>query len=308
MATFARDLVYAVRVLSKSPAFATIAVLTLTLGIGATTVLFSVVNGVLLNPLAYPRSEELMAVSETRPGDQHSPIEYPNFLDWQRETRTFASLAIYRNQDYNMSGRAEAQRLSGYMISAGFFSTLDVQPILGRTFRPDDDIPGAAPVVILGAGYWQRAFGGSEDAIGQSLRLNSISYQIVGVIPADFTFYGHDRDVYTPIGQWTDPSFRDRRISMSVRAFGRMRPGITRQQAQADMDSVARHLAGEFPVADKGVGIAITPMKEDIVGNVKPLADRVAGSSRISAVDRVRERRKRDVHSFILLKIQRRVA
>ena len=166
MTTAVRDLAYAVRTLRKSPAFAMIAVLTLALGIGATTVLFSVVNGVLLNPLAYPRSEELMAISETRPGDQHSPIEYPNFLDWQRETRNFASLATYRNQDYNVSGRAEAQRLSGYMISAAFFSTLDVQPILGRTFRPEDDIPGAAPVVILGAGYWQRAFGGSADAIG----------------------------------------------------------------------------------------------------------------------------------------------
>jgi hypothetical protein len=103
MTTLARDLVYAVRMLSKSPAFATVAVLTLALGIGATTVLFSVVNGVLLNPLAYPWSEELMAVSETRPGDQHSPIEYPNFLDWQRETRTFASLRFI-NQDYNATG------------------------------------------------------------------------------------------------------------------------------------------------------------------------------------------------------------
>ena len=134
-------------------------------------------------------------------------------------------------------------------------------------------------MVILGAGYWQRAFGRSADAIGKSLRLNSISYQIVGVIPANFTFYGHDRDVYTPIGQWTDPSFRDRRISVSARAFGRVQPGITRQQAQSDMDSVARHLAAEFPGADKGVGIAITPMKEDIVGNVKPLLT-VAGRSR----------------------------
>ena len=271
MTTVARDLVYAVRMLLKSPAFATISVLTLALGIGATTVLFSVVNGVLLNPLGYPRSEELMAVSETRPADQHSPIEYPNFLDWQRETRTFASLAVYRNQDYNVTGGVEAQRVSGFMISADFFSTLDVQPILGRTFRHDDDMPGAAPVVILSAGYWQRAFGGSADAIGKSLRLNSTSYQIVGVIPANFAFYGHDRDVYTPIGQWTDSSFRDRRISVSAWAFGRVKRGITRQQAQADMESVARHLAAEFPEADKGVGIAITPMKEDIVGNVKPL-------------------------------------
>src|SRR6516165_6237504 len=117
MTTLARDLAYAVRMHLKVPAFAAIAVLTLALGIGASTVLFSVVNGVLLNPLAYPRSGELIAISETRPGDQHSPIEYPNFLDWQRQTRTFATMAIYRNQDYNVSSRAGAQRLSGYMVS-----------------------------------------------------------------------------------------------------------------------------------------------------------------------------------------------
>jgi predicted permease len=180
-------------------------------------------------------------------------------------------MAIYRNQDYNVSSRAGAQRLSGYMVSGDFFSALDVKPTLGRTFLPDDDVLGGAPVVILGGGYWQREFGGSVDAIGKSLTLNGTSYLIVGVIPASFTFYGHDRDVYTPIGQWSDSSFRDRRISVSARAFGRLKPGITREQAQADMDSVARHLAAQFPVADKGVGIALAPMKEDIVGSVKPL-------------------------------------
>ena len=271
MITLVRDLVYAARMLLRSPALAAIAVLALTLGIGANAVLFSVVDGVLLNPLAYPSSGELMAISETRPADPHSPIEYPNFLDWQRETRTFASLATYRSQDYNVGGRAEAQRLSGYMVSADFFSTLAVPPVLGRTFVPDDDVPGAAPVVILGGGYWQHEFSGSASAIGKSLTLNGISYLIVGVIPATFRFYGNDRDVYTPIGQWTDPSFRDRRISVSARAFGRLRAGVTREQAQADVDSVARHLAEEFPVADKGVGIALTPMKEDIVGDIRPL-------------------------------------
>ena len=200
MTILARDLVYATRMLLRSPAFATTAVLALTLGIGGSTVLFSVVNGVLLNPLAYPSSGELMAISETRPGDPHSPIEYPNFLDWQRETRTFASLATYRNQDYNVSGRAEAQRLSGYMVSADFFSALAVPPVLGRTFLPDDDVPGAAPVVILGGGYWQREFGGSASAIGKSLTLNGTSYLIIGVIPAAFTFYGHDRDVILQSG------------------------------------------------------------------------------------------------------------
>jgi hypothetical protein len=213
MTTVARDLVYAVRTLLRSPAFGAIAVLTLALGIGANTVLFSVVNGVLLNPLAYPRSGELMAISETRPGDQHSPIEYPNFLDWQRETRTFASLATYRNQDYNVSGRAEAQRLSGYMISADFFSTLDVLPVLGRTFLPDDDIPGAAPVVVLGGGFWQREFGAAADAIGKSLTLNGNSYRIVGVIPASFTSTATiamctRRSGSGPIGRFATGAFR----------------------------------------------------------------------------------------------------
>ncbi len=170
-------------------------------------------DDVLLNPLPYTHSEQLVAVSEKRPGDDKSPPVYLNFLDWRRETQTFASMAIYRNKDYNVSGTAEAQRLSGYMISADFFPTLGVNPVLGRTFRADDDQVGAAPVVILGGGFWTRAFGAAPDVAGKSLVLNGTSYTIVGVIPSSFSFYGQDRDVYTPIGQWNDASFRDRRIS-----------------------------------------------------------------------------------------------
>ncbi len=265
-----QDLQYAARLFRKSPGFVAIAVLTLALGIGANTTLFSVVNGVLLNPLPYPHSGQLVAVYGKTPGFDQGPVVYLNFLDWQRDTRTFSSMALYRNQDYNVTGTAEAERLSGYMISAGFFSTLGVQPILGRTFRPDDDQVGAAPVVILGGGLWRRKFGSSPDVIGKSLTLNGTSYTIVGVIPPGFTFYGHDRDVYTPIGQWNDPSFRDRRISVSAHAIGRLKPGVTLPQAQADMDVVARNLAAAFPVADKEAGITLVSMKEDIVGNVQP--------------------------------------
>jgi predicted permease len=225
---------------------------------------------VLLNPLQYPHSEQLVAVSEKRPGFDQSPPVYLNFLDWQRETQTFSSMAIYRNRDYNVTGTSQAQRLSGYMISAGFFSTLGVNPILGRTFRPDDDRVGAAPVVILGGGFWTRVFGSSPDVVGKSLALNGTSYIVVGVVPLNFRFYGHDRDVYIPIGQWNDPSFRDRRISVSAHVIGRLKPGVTLVQARADMDIVARNLSAEFPVADKGVGITLVPMKEDIVGNVQP--------------------------------------
>jgi putative ABC transport system permease protein len=123
------------------------------------------------------------------------PIAYLNFLDWQRDTHTFSSMAIYRNQDYNFIGRGEAERLSGYMISADFFSTLGARPLFGRTFRPDDDHPGATPVVILGGGFWKGKFGSSLDVIGKSVTLNGTLYTIVGVMPAGFTFYGQNRDV-----------------------------------------------------------------------------------------------------------------
>src|SRR6266699_2045568 len=204
METLLQDFRYGLRMLAKSPGFTAIAILTLALGIGANTALFSVVNGVLLNPLAYPHSGQLVALYGKTDGFDQAPIAYLNFLDWQRDTQTFSSMAIYRNQDYNFIGTGEAERLSGYMISA------------------------------------------------------------------DFTFYGHDRDVYTPIGQWNDASFRDRRVDLSAHAVGRLKPGVSLSQAKADMDGIAQNLAVAYPEADKAVGITLVFMKEDIVGNVQP--------------------------------------
>ena len=270
MPTLLQDLRYAIRMLIKSPGFAAVAVITLALGISANTALFTIVNGVLLNPLPYPHSDELVAVYATTAGVNRGPATYLNFLDWQRQTQTFSSMAIYRGQDYNVTGSGEAERLSGYMISADFFSTLGVKPTIGRTFRPDDDQPGAAPVVVLSGGLWNRKFGASPGVLGKSLTLNGTSYTVVGVIPSGFTFYGQDRDVYTPIGQWTDPSFRDRRISVSARVIGRMKDNVTLAQAQADMDVVSRNLAAAYPIANKQASITLVSMKQDIVGNVQP--------------------------------------
>jgi predicted permease len=270
MTTLWQDLRYATRMFLKSPGFAAIAVLTLALGISANTALFSVVNGVLLNPLPYPKPQQLVAVYGNTRGVNQGPVTYLNFLDWQRQTQTLSSMAIYRNQDYNLTGMSEGERLSGYMISADFFSILGVKPMLGRTFRADDDQVGAAPVVILGGGLWKRKFGSSPDIVGQVLILNGTSYAIVGVIPPSFVFYGQDRDVYTPIGQWNHASFRDRGVAVSAHVVGRLKPGVTLPQAQADMDVVARNLAAAFPVADKEAGITIVSMKQDIVGNVQP--------------------------------------
>ena len=271
MNTFLADVRYALRLLIQSPAFTAIAVLTLALGIGANTALFSVVNGVLLNPLPYPHSSQLTAIYATIAGLDSAPIEYPNFQDWQRDSRSFDSMAAYRNEDYNFIGNGEGERLSGYMISAGFFDTLGVVPVLGRTFRVDDDQIGAAPVVVLSGGFWKRKFGRSPDVIGKAITLNGTAYTIVGVSPDSFTFYGNLRDVYTPIGQWADPSFRDRRISVGARAFGRLKPGVTLAQAQAEMDEVARNLAVAYPEADAGHNIKLVLMKQDLVGNVEPL-------------------------------------
>jgi predicted permease len=271
MNTFLLDLRYALRMLTRSPGFTAIAVLTLALGIGANTALFSVVNGVLLNPLAYPRSSQLVAIYERSIGSDKEPIEYLNFLDWQRDSRSFASMATYRNEDYNFVGTSEGERLSGYMISADFFKTLGVAPILGRTFRIDDDQIGAAPVVVLSGGFWKRNFGSAPDIIGKPIILNGTAYTIVGVIPDSFSFYGNMRDVYTPIGQWRDPSFRDRRVSVSARAFGRLKEGVSLSQARAEMDEIARNLATAYPEADKGRDITLFSMKEDLVGNVQPL-------------------------------------
>jgi len=270
MDTLLQDLRHALRMLAKSPGFAAIAILTLALGIGANTALFSVVNGVLLNPLAYPHPGQLVALYGRTPGIDLAPISYLNFLDWQRDSQAFSSIAIYRNNDYNFTGAGEAERLTGYMVSADFFSTLGVTPILGRTFLPDDDHPGAAPVVILGGGFWKRKFGSSLEVAGKSMTLNGTNYTIIGVIPAGFTFYGRDRDVYTPIGQWTDPNFRDRRVDVSSHGIGRLKPGVTLSQAKADMDALAKNQAAAYPEADKAVGIALVSMKEDIVGNVQP--------------------------------------
>ena len=271
LASLLQDIRYAFRLVAKSPAFSSITVGTLAVGIGASTALFSVVNGVLLNPLPFPQSSRLVALYEQNAGMPEAPISYLNFLDWQRDTKTFASMAIYRHEDYNLTGTDRSLRVSGLMISASFLSTLGIHPALGRDFEPTDDRLGAAPVVLLSDGFWHRRYGGNPDVIGKSMQLDGNSYSIVGIIPAEFRFYGVDRDVFVPIGQWSDPSFLDRRVDVSSHAVGRLSPKVTLAQARSEMDSIARHLAVEYPEADKGVGISVIPMKEDIVGNVQPI-------------------------------------
>ncbi|MFZ0414411.1 MAG: ABC transporter permease, partial [Candidatus Acidiferrales bacterium] len=260
MGTFLQDLRYGIRMLAKSPGFTAIAILTLALGIGANTALFSVVNGVILNPLPYPQPDRLFALYSRVANFQRSSISYPNFLDWQRDNRSFETMAAYRGQNYNMTGSGEPERLRGEMISADFFSILGVKPVAGRLFTANDDHPGAAPVVLLSEGLWHHRFGGSPNMLGQAINLSGTPYTIVGIIPASFYFRGSNfrlSEIYVPIGQWTDKTFLDRRVSMGMDAVARLKPGATFEQARSDMDGIANSLARVYPDADKDNGITI---------------------------------------------------
>jgi predicted permease len=270
MNTVLQDMRYAVRMLLKSPHFAVTVILILAVCIGANTALFSVLNGVLLNPLPYADSNRLVAVYQSSPGFDKAGTAYPNFLDWEKETHTLSSMAMYRNQDYNLVGTDEAERVSGYMVSANFFRTLGIEPVLGRAFRAEDDHLAAAPVAILGGGFWERKFASSPNVIGKSITLSGTLYTVIGVVPASFTFYSQRRDVYTPLGQLNDPATRDRRLVFSSGMLGRLRPGVPLPQAGADMERIARTLAATYPEADKGLGITLVPLKEDMTGNIAP--------------------------------------
>jgi predicted permease len=259
--------------LAKNPGFVAVAVLTLALGIGANAALFSVINGVLLEPLPYPEPDRLVALYSRDANYMRSSIAYLNFLDWVRDNRSFSALAAYRGDNYALTGTGEPERVPAGMISASFFPLLGVRPALGRTFLPEEDQLGAAPVVVIGSGFWKRKFGAAPDALGKTLTLNGVAHTIVGVVPED---YGSCRsnlycsDVYTPIGQWNDPTFRDRRTAMGTNAVGRLKPGVSFEQARADMDALGRHLAEEYPEADKGTGITLVPLKQNMVGYIRP--------------------------------------
>ena len=217
---FWQDLSYGVRTLRKSPGFAVIAILTLAIGIGANTALFSVVNGVLMNPLPYAQPDRLVAVYARSNEFNKFSISYPNFLDWSRENHSFSSVAAFRGETFTLTGIGEPERLDANMVSATFFPLLGVKPIIGRNFEEKEDRLGAAHVALIGEGLWKRKFGVASDIVGKSIRLDGNLYIIIGVIPAAFHYqndnYHAKAEVYVPLGQWNNPLFRDRRTGMGM--------------------------------------------------------------------------------------------
>ncbi|MGA2537317.1 MAG: ABC transporter permease [Terracidiphilus sp.] len=269
-----QDIVYSFRMLRKNPGFALITILTLALGIGANTALFSIVNSVLLNPLPFPHPDELLAVHESKANFDQGSISYPNFRDWQRDNKTLAGLAIAHQRRFTLTGMGETERTPGDYVTSDFFSILGVKPVLGRLFAPGEDEVGRSPLVLIGQGFWARKFSSRPDILGKTITLDGRDFTIVGVLPADFDLsVGNFQagDLYVPVGQWQQPGLNNRFAGLGFHGIARLKPGVTLAQAQADMNGVSDRLAAAYPQADHGVRANIVPMREYIVGRVQPL-------------------------------------
>jgi len=262
-----QDLRFGVRMLVKQPGFTLIAALTLALGIGANTAIFSIVNAVLLRPFPYQAPERLVIVQERESGGGFSP-SYPNFVDWRAQNTAFASIAAVRqNESFNLTGAGEPERLQGQLVSAEFFSTLGIKPLVGRDFLAEEDRAGATPAVILSYGFWQRRFGDDPGIIGQQLTLNDQSYTVVGITPPDFQ-YGLEADVTVPFGLQTQ-RFSRRGADPGTDVVARLKPHVSQQQGEADLNMVAARLEQQYPATNKGRRVLLTPLHESFVGDVR---------------------------------------
>ncbi len=267
-----QDLRYALRTLAKNPAFTSVAIVAIALGIGANTAIFSVVNAVLLRPLPFKNPEQMVMAWENAahlgfPKNTPSP---PNFLDWQRQNTVFAGMAAMVERNFNLTGVGEPERLDGRRVSANLFDLLGVPALLGRTFVPGDDRPGAN-VVLLSHSLWQRRFGSDPGVIGRTVTLNGESYVVIGVMP---------RSVHLPgYGNWQDKlwvpiAFTNEEVTERGNHFldviAQMKPGVTLKQAQAEMETIAARLAKQYPRFNTRIGATVTPLHEEIVGDIKP--------------------------------------
>jgi predicted permease len=274
METLLQDVRYGFRLLLKSPGFTAVAVLTLALGIGANTALFSVISGVLLSPLPFPQPDQLVTLHENKPNFEGGSVSYPNFRDWQKDNRSFSSVALARTYAFSLTGVGEAEQVTGDFVSSDFFPVLGVNPVIGRTFTEDEEPVGAGPAALISAGLWQRKFGSAPDILGKRITLDGKGYTIVGVIPATLHLNipgFQEAQVYAPIGQWGNPLLLQRGAGLGFHGIGRLKPGVTIEQARADMEEVTRNLANAFPDTDKGITAKVTPLKQQMIGHVRPL-------------------------------------
>lgn len=267
---FRQDLQFGLRMLVKNPAFTIIVVITLALGIGANSAIFSVINTVLLRPLPYKDPDRLVMVWEDVPkmGFPRNTPAPANFIDWRNQNKVFEGMAAVAVLSINLTGIGEPERIDGLGVSGNFFSLLGVEPQLGRTFLPEEDQHGANRVVIISQGLWQRRFNSDNNIIGKTLTLNGESFQVIGVMPSQFKFPSRESELWVPIA--FDPEEASNRGGHYLQVIARLKPGVTVQQAHSDMNTIAARLEQQYPETNTGVGSAVIPLHEQFVGDIKP--------------------------------------
>lgn len=267
-----QDMRYGLRMLAKNPAFTAIAVIALALGIGANSAIFSVVDAILLRPLPYKNPEQLVMIWEeaTHLGFPKDTPPAATFLDWRQQATVFSGMAALAHRRFNLSGAGEPERLDGRRVSANTFDLLGVKPIVGRTFVPEEDKPGTK-VVILNESLWKRRFGGDPGVIGRAITLNNESYTVIGVMPESVHLFSSERwrdQVWVPMA--FPPEEATNRGAHFLYVIARMKPGVTLHQARAEMDTIAARLAHQYPEFNTRRGAVVSPLQEEMVGNMKP--------------------------------------
>jgi predicted permease len=260
--TLLQDSRHGLRLLRKNPGFALVAVLTLALGIGANTAMFSIVHAVLLAPLPYHQPDRLLIVWETNPRFPRVWVSYPNFQDWQRSTHSFQQMAAFLNQGADLTAPGAPEHLDRQAISSNFFRTLGVQPLFGREFSPQEDQRGGNPVAILGERLWRDRFAARPDVLGQTITLDGVNHTIIGVVTAALTFGPHPADLYTPLGQGDPLLLNDRAAHVGIFCIARLAPAATMAQGQAEMSTAQNRLDALYPEANRDLGTFIEPLKQ----------------------------------------------
>jgi putative ABC transport system permease protein len=268
MNTLWQDLRYGARMLLKNPGFTLIAVITLALGIGANTAIFSVVNGVLLRPLPYADPDRLVQVWETRPreGDYEFSASPPNFVDWRNQSQSYEQMAAYRWEAFNLTGGDQPERLVGARVSASFFAALGIKSVLGRVFLPEEEQAGRDRVAVMSHRVWQSRFGSDPHVIGRTLTLNGESFTVVGVAPPGFQF-PERAEMWVPLAFTAEEL--NQRGSHFLWVIARLKPNVTLAQAQAEMTTIARRLEQQYPDTNTGQGVRLVRLHEQIVGQVR---------------------------------------
>ncbi len=275
MRTLAADLRYAIRVLLRTPSFALAVIGVLALGIGANTAIFSIVNAVLLRPLPFEQPDRLVRLFHVPPQDAFPgmptfSVSPANFYDWKRSARLFDDMAIYRFRPFVLTGGPGAREVVAGAVGAGFFELVGSQPALGRVLLPEEDAPGRGKAVVLSDGFWKTHFGAAPDVVGRALRLDGESYTVVGVMPARFSVEAWGitgTDLWVPLA-YTDKQ-RAVRENHNAQVIARLRPGVTPEQARAEMEQISKRLEAEYPKDNAGWGATVTPLHEVLVGDVR---------------------------------------